>query len=238
MLLQPCKIFAIGDIHGCHSRLINLLDRIPCDKDHDTLVFIGDYINRGPDSRKVLDTLLEVQQTYAHPVFLKGNHEQMILEYAATGDVETLRILRTMGVESTVASYGATVRQLRDLVFLPPEHRVFLENLQFSYISGKYLFTHADINEEMIALEKSADGSLPAEQHTETGLLSSRRLSREYAASAGNLAENLAGYIIVFGHSPFETPLVLHDRICIDTGAVYGNVLTAVELPDLRFYHA
>lgn len=238
MSLQAHKIFAIGDIHGCHSRLVSLLDRIPCDKDHDSLVFIGDYINRGPDSRKVLDTLLKVQETYAHPVFLKGNHEQILLEYAATGDVETLRILRTMGVESTVASYGATVRQLRDLTFLPPEHLIFLENLQFSYISGKYLFTHADINEEMIALEKSDVGISPVEQHKETGLLSSRRLSREHPASTGNPAENFAGYIIVFGHSPFETPLVLHDRICIDTGAVYGNVLTAVELPDLRFYHA
>lgn len=234
MSLPAHKIFAIGDIHGCHSKLIRLLDCIPLDKDHDTLVFIGDYINRGPDSREVLDTLLQVQATYAHPVFLKGNHEQMLLEYAATGDVETLRILRTMGVESTVASYGATARQLRDLAFFPSEHRAFLDNLQFSYISGKYLFTHADINKEMITLATSADVCSPAEQYTETGLLSSRRLSREQSGSSGDFA----GYIVVFGHSPFETPLVLHDRICIDTGAVYGNVLTAVELPGLRFYHA
>ncbi|TKB28536.1 serine/threonine protein phosphatase [Desulfopila sp. IMCC35006] len=234
MSLPPPKIFAVGDIHGCHSKLVRLLDRLPLDKEVDTLVFVGDYINRGPDSRKVLDTLLQVQASYAHPVFLKGNHEQMLLEYAATGDVETLRILRTMGVESTVASYGATVRQLRDLAFFPPEHRNFLENLQFSYISGNYLFTHADINEEMISLGRAAESFSPAEQQTEAGLLSSRRLSRGHSA----MAENFAGYIVVFGHSPFETPLVLHDRICIDTGAVYGNVLTAVALPELRFYHA
>ncbi len=229
-MLSANKIFAIGDIHGCHSKLVRLLDRIPFDKDHDTLVLMGDYINRGPDSRKVLDTLLEVQATYAHTVFLKGNHEQMVLEYAATGDVETLRILRNMGVESTVESYGATVRQLRDLAFFPPEHRTFLQTLEFLYISDKYLFTHADINEEMIALAKYEDGSCASGHQAELGLLSSRRLSEEKS--------RIAEYIVVFGHSPFETPLVMHDRICIDTGAVYGNVLTAVELPKLHFYHA
>lgn len=224
------KIFAVGDIHGCHSKLVHLLDRLPIDKDHDTLLFIGDYINRGPDSRKVLDTLLKIQEVYANIVFLKGNHEQMLLEYANTGDVETLRILRTMGVESTVESYGATMRQLVDLAFLPAEHRSFLENLKFVHILGNYLFTHADIDREMLARATFGDGSAGPDRHTEMGLLSSRRLSRD--------AAGITGYIVVFGHSPFETPMVIHDRICIDTGAVYGNVLTAVELPDLRFYHA
>lgn len=230
MLLPPHKIFAIGDIHGCWKLLCKLLLSLPIDKKFDTLVFLGDYINRGGESSKVLDTLLDVKATYAHTVFLKGNHEQQLLEYAATGDPEILSLLRMMGVESTVTSYGVRVRQLRNLDGLPPAHRDFLQTLKFSFVAGKYLFTHADIDDEIIALAL-AGITFPAPQHhAEAGLLSSRRLSRESIACDA--------FTVVFGHSPFETPLVMADRICIDTGAVYGNVLTALELPAMRFHHA
>jgi len=224
------KIFAIGDIHGCNTKLVALLKRIPMDKDSDLLVFLGDYINRGPDSRKVLDTLLHVKATYDHAVFLKGNHEQVLLDYAATGDVETLHLLRTMGVEATAASYGSSVRRIRDLSCMPPEHQDFLQTLEFSFVAGNYLFTHADIDEEKLALAKTRTDAFESQRYAEASLLASRRLAREDFC--------LTGQIIVFGHVPFETPLVMTDRIGIDTGAVYGNFLTAVELPDMRFYHA
>ena len=224
------KIFAIGDIHGCNTKLVALLKRIPMDKDSDLLVFLGDYINRGPDSRKVLDTLLHVKATYDHAVFLKGNHEQVLLDYAATGDVETLHLLRSMGVEMTVASYGSTVRRLLDLTFMPPEHREFLQTLEFSALIGKYVFAHADIDEEKLARAKSKSDAMESQHYAEASLLASRRLAREDFC--------LMGQIIVFGHIPFESPLVMTDRIGIDTGAVYGNFLTAVELPDLCFHHA
>lgn len=225
------KIFAVGDIHGCHSKLVALLARLPLDRSADTLVFLGDYINRGPDSKKVLDTLLRIKATYSEVVFLKGNHEQAMLEYAATGDVESLHMLRTMGVEATLASYGGSMRKLRDLSFLPPEHRDFLDALEFSYIAGNYLFIHADIDEEMLALARSHPDGLQSQRSTEAVFLASRRLGRESITRT-------TGYTVVFGHLPFESPLVMADRIGIDTGAVYGNLLTAVELPDHRFYHA
>jgi serine/threonine protein phosphatase 1 len=230
MLLSGQKIFAIGDIHGCNKKLIALLERLPLDKDRDILVFLGDYINRGLDSRGVLDTLLSVRETYRRVVFLKGNHEQALLDYVTTGDVETLHLLRTMGIDATVASYGSSVRKLMDLSCMPPEHQDFLQNLDFSFTAGNYLFTHADIDEEKLA---AADAHTHAEQsrrYVEAGLLASRRMAREDIC--------MTGRIIIFGHMPFETPLVMTDRIGIDTGAVYGNFLTAVELPDLRFYHA
>jgi serine/threonine protein phosphatase 1 len=230
MTLATGKIFAIGDIHGCLQKLVALLARIPLDKDADTLVFLGDYINRGPDSRQVLDTLVEVKASYGHVVFLMGNHEQALLEYAATGDVETLPMLRAMGVEATLASYSASMRQLRDLACFPPAHRDFLYSLQFSYRVGKYFFTHADMDEEKLILAKSGPDALAAQRAVEAGLLASRRLGQENVSSDG--------YTVVFGHLPFETPLVMADRIGIDTGAVYGNILTAVELPALRFFHA
>jgi serine/threonine protein phosphatase 1 len=230
MVLETHKIFAIGDIHGCYHKLVALLDRIPVDRNADTLVFLGDYINRGPDSRKVLDALLHIKATWDHVVFLKGNHEQALLDYAATGDVETLHMLRTMGVEATVTSYSASIRQLRDLSCIPPEHREFLQALEFSHVSGTYLFTHADFDEEKLTLAKSRPDAFRSQQFAEAGLLASRRLGKENITTEG--------YTIVFGHLPFEVPLVMTDRIGIDTGAVYGNVLTAVELPGMRFYHA
>jgi serine/threonine protein phosphatase 1 len=230
MFLPAQKIFAIGDIHGCNKKLVALLERIPADKNTDLLVFMGDYINRGPDSRRVLDTLLHVKATYDHVVFLMGNHEQLLLDYAETGDVETLHMLRTMGVEATVTSYGSSMRRLRDLSCMPWEHQEFLQTLEFSFVAGRYLFTHADMDEEKLALAKTRSDSLESQRYTEASLLASRRLAREDIC--------LMGHIVVFGHLPFENPLVMTDRIGIDTGAVYGNYLTAVELPDLRFYHA
>ena len=230
MTLTEKKIFAIGDIHGCHSKLVTLLGRIPLDKGRDTLFFLGDYINRGPDSRKVVDTLLQIEASYGHVIFLMGNHEQALLEYAATGDVEVLPALRSMGVEATLASYGTSLRGLRDLAGLPPEHRDFLHALKFSSVIDNYLFTHADIDEEGIALAKARPDALEAQRSAAAGLLASRRFAQEHIADTG--------YTVIFGHLPFEAPLVMTNRIGIDTGAVYGGVLTAVELPALHFYHA
>ncbi len=224
------KIFAVGDIHGCHKQLLTLLKRLPLNKDRDTIIFLGDYINRGPDSRKVLDTLVEIRHTYAHSVFLKGNHEQALLTYAETADVDIVPFLRVMGVEATTASYGARVRNLQHLACFPPDHQTFLRNLQFSHRVGHYLFTHADVPDNQLIAMVSGKAVTPPNGQLEAELLSSRRLAEQKNA--------VDGIVVVFGHSPFQFPLVLPDRICLDTGAVYGNVLTALELPGRQFYHA
>ncbi len=227
---QEEKIFAVGDIHGCHKQLVTLLTRLPLNKDRDTIIFLGDYINRGPDTRKVLDTLVEIQHTYAHPVFLKGNHEQALLAYADTGDVEIVPFLRVIGVEATASSYGARVRNLQHLACFPPDHQAFLRNLQFSHRVGNYLFTHADVPDDRLSAIVSGKPVPPLDGQLEAELLSSRRLAEQKNA--------IDGIVIVFGHSPFQFPLVLPDRICLDTGAVYGNALTALELPGRQFHHA
>ena len=219
------RIFAIGDIHGCRRQLAMLLGRIPLDRERDTLVFLGDYINRGPDSRGVIETLLEVRARCAHTVFLLGNHEEMLLEYASGGDIDRLRLLHDMGVEATLASYNAAMRDLRSLAFLPDAHLEFLRSLRMSWAHGPYLFVHADAAAEDGA---GTDGGSP--MRTADQLLASRRLAREDTLQSNRL--------VVFGHTAFETPLVMPDRICVDTGAVYGNMLTALELPALRFHHA
>ena len=228
-MCQP-KIFAIGDIHGCATQLSTLLDRIPYDRKNDTLIFLGDYINRGSDSRAVLDILLELKESCADIHFLKGNHEQELLEYSASGHMDSLRALRGMGVEATVESYGARVHSLTGLVCFPLEHREFLHSLKFFHLQDDYLFIHADINQKMLSCSLQESEGRMQRYIMETGLLSSRRLAQVQSTDID--------MVIVFGHIPFASPLLLADRIGIDTGAVYGNMLTAVELPALRFFHA
>lgn len=226
------KIFAVGDIHGCHHKLVTLLGRLPLEPGEDTLVFLGDYINRGPDSRKVLDTLIRVQRDY-RAVFLKGNHEQALLDYELYGEPNDLQLLRAMGIEATAESYGVPLRRLTDLSCMPPEHQQFLFDLKLTFSEGNYLFTHADFD----ATRPPADvPETPRERmqrrNSEARLLASRRLGKE-----GDL-EPPPEQVVIFGHLPYATPLVRADRIGIDTGAVYGNLLTAVQLPDRIFHHA
>jgi serine/threonine protein phosphatase 1 len=214
------RIFAVGDIHGYYGKLADLLDRLPYDPAEDVLVFMGDYIDRGPQSREVVARLLELRRECGNAVFLMGNHEHALLEYARTGDTEYLRLLRRIGVEATLKSYGdSSVMTLADLSFLPDDHRGFLEDLLPYYEMGGYLFVHAGVPPGRELSECSPEELLTVRHAFVDGCTSRDE-------------------VIVFGHTPFETPFVTPDKIGIDTGAAYGNLLTAVELPGLHFYHS
>ena len=214
------NIFAVGDIHGCDEKLIRLMDRLPFDRQTDTVIFLGDYINRGPQSRKVIDYLLDLERQCQKIVFLKGNHEHVLLQYARTKDPEYLRILRIMGVEATLKSYSdATVQSLSSLRFLPPDHRDFLNRLVPYHRAGDYLFIHAGVIPDEDIDRCSLDR-----------LLTVRDTFLEH--------EQKDGPTVVFGHTPFEMPFVAPGKIGIDTGAAHGNMLTAVMLPDPVFFHA
>ncbi len=212
-------MFAVGDIHGCLGKLRELMDRLPVD-DQDTVVFLGDYINRGPDSRGVLDYLTVFEAAHRDVVFLLGNHEYLLLEYARTNDPEHLQAMRGLGVEATLKSYGdAPVSALRDLSFMPGEHVRFLEALRPFHRQGGYLFLHGGL------LRGCTPETCPLDQ-----MLTMRGtfLSDPWEGDE----------TVVFGHTSFLTPFVAPGKIGIDTGAVRGNLLTAVELPAVRFYHA
>lgn len=214
------RIFAVGDIHGCYDKLVSLMNRLPFDRHSDTLIFLGDYINRGSQSREVIDYLLKLRQQCKNIVFLKGNHEHALLQYAQTKDQEYLWLLRSMDVEPTLKSYSdAKFQSLSDLGFLPPAHLDFINGLLPYYKTDDYLFIHA--------------GVIPGEKLDECSL--DRLLT---VRDTFLKCERQTDYTIVFGHTPFEMPLVAPGMIGIDTGAVYGNMLTAVLLPDLRFFHA
>ncbi|MGA2404922.1 MAG: metallophosphoesterase [Syntrophobacteraceae bacterium] len=214
------KVFAVGDIHGCCRKLANLMERLPLDTATDFLIFLGDYIDRGPESREVIDYLLEIGRKVPNAVFLLGNHEYALLEYSRTGNLDYLRMLRSIGVEETLSSYSnSPVCSLGDLSFLPGEHIRFLESLRPYFRLDGYLFVHA--------------GTIPGEDIEHCSLDRLLTVRERFLQD-----ETASDEIVVFGHTPFETPFVTRNKIGIDTGAADGNLLTAVELPRMRFYHA
>lgn len=214
------KIFAIGDIHGCADQLRRLLERLPFDAGRDTLVFLGDYLDRGPDVKGVLDQLCRLRAEDVHLQALMGNHEYLLLEYHRSQDAVLLPYLRRLGMEKTLESYGgASLAELGALTYMPAEHRDFLASLLPYWETDEYIFVHAGLRFGHPLNEQDISDLCEVREP----FLSD---DRDY------------GKRIIFGHTPFVTPLVTATKIGIDTGAAYGNLLTAVELPGLRFYHA
>ena len=207
------KTCVIGDIHGCHSSLVNLLDRIL--NRADTLVFVGDYVDRGPDTQQVLETLVHLRTRHPHVIFLKGNHEYMLLNYLIGR--ESADFL-SVGGRETFASYGidpyTTSPSLRGR--LPLSHVSFLENLPLFYEDRHGIYVHAGLQ----------PGRHLSTQTPEWCLWVRDRFLR---------ASFDFGKPVVFGHTVFPEPLVEADKIGIDTGAVYGGKLTALILPDMEF---
>ena len=214
------KIFAIGDIHGCYEKLRQLMARLPYDPKCDTLVFLGDYIDRGARSRDVLTYLCELRHEGCNVIMLIGNHEYLMLEYHRTGDPALLPFLRHLGMDATLDSYMVDNPQsLQEMLFLPEEHRQLLDSLLPYWETDHYIFVHAGL-----------DPQLPLEQHNLSDLCETR--------STFLSDEHDYGKLVIFGHTPFAMPFVTPTRIGIDTGAVYGNLLTALELPAMVFYHS
>ncbi len=218
--MRDGKIFAIGDIHGCADKLRTLLARLPFDAGCDTLVTLGDYFDRGPGAREVLDQLCRLRAEGVRFVAIMGNHEYLLLEYHRSKDPALLPYLRRLGLEKTLESYGgASLAVLGDLSFLPAEHRAFLDSLLPYWETEEYIFVHAGLRFDQPLNEQDISDLCEVREP----FLSEER---DY------------GKRIIFGHTPFATPLITPNKIGIDTGAAYGNLLTAVELPSLRFYHA
>ncbi len=214
------KIFAIGDIHGYHAKLRDLLDRLPYQPGRDRLVFLGDYINRGQDTAKVLDLLCEMRERDPSIITLMGNHEYLLLEYHRSGDPALLPYLRKMEIDTTLKSYGVhTGFSLQSLDFLPAAHLAFLKRLRLYWQSEDYLFVHAGLEPGVALAEQDATTCCESRDSF---------ITSDYDF----------GKKVIFGHTEFELPLVTATKIGIDTGAGHGNLLTCVELPGENFYHA
>ena len=209
------KIFAIGDIHGSYDRLKTLMDKIPIDFSRDTLVFIGDYIDRGPHSVEVVDYLMQLKNRVPGVIFLKGNHEDMLDKFI-NGDDRFTYLLN--GGQQTLDSYLTKPVQ-SDFYPIPPDHMDFFKSLRLYYETEEFIFVHAGLRPRV-----------PLESQKPQDLLWIRDkfVSTKYDF----------GKRVIFGHTPLKKPLVEPNKIGIDTGAVYGNALTCVQLPDLVFFQA
>ena len=208
------RIFAIGDIHGCLDRITSLLEKLPVEHERDKIVFLGDYIDRGPQSRGVLDLMTGLREQ--HPsslVFLKGNHEAMFLDYLTGGPLE--RSFLKFGGMETLKSYH--IEDLRSDI--PKKHLEFLNGLDTMFVTEQYCFVHAGLKP-----------GIPLENQVEDDILWIRF---EFIKSDYDW-----GRRVIFGHTPFDTPLIEKNKIGIDTGAVYGGRLTCLVLPDIEFIFA
>ena len=121
------KIFAIGDIHGCLDKLKGMMERIDIDDDEDTLVFIGDYIDRGPDPKGVVDFVLELKSRLKNVVCLLGNHEQTFLNFYFHGRDSNLFYLN--GGDTTIESYGLIETTEGKKINVPESHLEFFKSL-------------------------------------------------------------------------------------------------------------
>lgn len=207
------RIFAIGDIHGCSEKLLSLLARIDIRWSQDTLVFLGDYIDRGSRSFEVLEVLTDLKKIYPETIFLKGNHEAMFLDFLSGAD--TLTFIYNGG-QQTIDSYYKHSHD-KERLEIPKEHLDFLNSLVLCHQTEDYIFVHAGLRPGIPVEEQVAEDVMWIREP----FISSR---------------NDFGKPVVFGHTPFPEPFVAPDKIGIDTGAVYGNRLTCVRLPDMTFF--
>lgn len=207
------RLFAIGDIHGCYDQLLDLVDRVPIDWARDRLVFMGDYIDRGPSSFEVVDYLVELQSRHPSSVFLKGNHEQMLADYLSGKDRITYLC---NGGQQTLESYLNHAGPNTPCP-IPPAHLRFFESLILYFETENYIFVHAGLRQNVPLSRQDPEDLL---------WIRDKFVNTKYAF----------GKRVVFGHTPLQEPLVEFNKIGIDTGAVYGNKLTCVQLPEELFY--
>jgi len=231
------RVYAVGDIHGQHDRLVKLHEKITADAEgtpqrRRVIVYVGDYVDRGPESARVLDLLTGEPLAGFTRVCLKGNHEEFVLRYL-DGDLEAGADWIAFGGAETLRSYGinATARwpdytelvdwQRQFAERFPAAHRRFLDTLALSHIEGDYAFVHAGVRP-----------GRPLASQTAEDLLWIREEFHESTMDHG--------YVIVHGHSVVTKAQNRANRIGIDTGAGYGERLTAVVLTgtERRFLHA
>jgi serine/threonine protein phosphatase 1 len=207
------KIFVIGDIHGCLEMLNRLMDIIPWHPEKDRLIFVGDYIDRGEDPKGVVDYILALKDCCPNIDCLIGNHEALFLDYL-NGRNEVAYIRN--GGWNTLRSYEIEERGEGSSP-LPPDHVDFFQSLIPYLELDDYYVVHA--------------GFRPYVSITQQSLRDMVWIRDPFLLSRYDFGKK-----VIFGHTPFNEPLVMENKIGIDTGAVMGNRLTCLELPEVRFY--
>lgn len=223
-LPEGVRVYAFGDIHGRSDLLEKMFTVIDADiaenpVDRPIEVFLGDYIDRGPDSAHTIDLLLE-RSLYSETVFLRGNHEAFFLEVLR--DPAKIDLWRQLGGQQTLISYGvrptlnpnpaeqaSLISKLMQI--MPADHLRFLQNLKPFFVCGDFFFVHGGVRP-----------GIPLTEQEESDLLWIRN---EFLDSDENF-----GKYIVHGHTPVEKPDMRPNRINIDTGAYATGNLTLLTI--------
>lgn len=203
--MTQSRVFSIGDIHGCSIALAALIDAIDL-QPQDTIVALGDYVDRGIDSKGVLDQLIALQSK-CNLVPILGNHDQMML-YARDGKSD-FQFFLNCGGDSCLDSYGSTSQ----LSLIPQSHFRFLESCHSYYETENHIFVHANFKPD-VPLDQLDDHTL-------------RWLSlRDFVPKARHCSRKT----FVVGHTPQPEVLDLGYLICIDTNCCGGGWLTAIDV--------
>jgi serine/threonine protein phosphatase 1 len=226
------RIYAIGDVHGCNSILQHLLVSIDAHlrtfpSQRPILVFLGDYVDRGPGSREAIDRLISLRK-HREAIFLKGNHESYLLEFLKRPAILTKWI--QFGALETLRSYGLSpgnhlnseeqesLAAALHIAMDKTGHLEFIDCLQTSFVCDDFFFAHAGVRP-----------GIPLDRQREDDLLWIRE---EFLQYKGDL-----GKIIVHGHTPVTQPEVRSNRINIDTGAYATGRMTClvIEQDKMKF---
>jgi serine/threonine protein phosphatase 1 len=223
------RIYAIGDVHGCVGLLRKLQAMIVDDAAaygdaRKLVVYLGDYIDRGVDSRAVIDQLIDEPLSGFESIFLKGNHEETLLQFL--DDPQIAPSWMAYGGDATLYSYGVRppdgarpdellIAQRRFSEALPVRHLQFLRATGVLHIEGDYAFVHAGLRENVAIEQQSVDDML--------------WIRDEFLQSRADF-----GKIVVHGHSITESPMMQCNKIGIDTGAFATGRLTCLVLEGER----
>ncbi len=207
------RVYIIGDVHGCLDMLKRLMEKIDWQPDKDDLIFLGDYIDRGDDPKGVVDYIVSLKNISPRIRCLIGNHEAIFLDYLSGKD-RNLFLLN--GGMNTLESYDFHKIESENEL-LPPDHKIFFQTLENFIELEDFYIVHAGFRPG-VEIDKQSFEDLVWIRDT--------FIYSDYDF----------GKRVIFGHTPFYEPFVMDNKIGIDTGAVYGNRLTCLELPELRFH--
>lgn len=214
------NFFVIGDVHGCSEELKILLHQLPLDQ-KSTILFLGDYVDRGPNSKGVIDTVLNISELY-NVIALKGNHEALMSLFINNPSDPTASgnfILN--GGSSTLASYSRNGTTYH----IPDSHIAFLKNLKLFHTTDTHFFVHAGIPPDY---DFATHPNAPVDPKTAVQMMWIRTTFLDNDAKWPKL--------VVHGHTPVDKPEILHNRVNLDTGCVFGGSLTAWNIADGKFY--
>lgn len=221
-LSDGIRVYCIGDIHGRLDLLTDvhakIADHVSAYTGQTYVVYLGDYVDRGPQSKQVVDHLINAPLKDVTYVYLLGNHEQTMLQFMYGSDMGLAHDWFRFGGLATLQSYGVTLKGIptnKDIDFIradlnekcPLSHKQFYQTLVTHFELDGYYFVHAGINPKVKLAQQSIEDLLWIREP----FLSSTRQH---------------GKVIVHGHSVSEAPEILANRIGLDTGAYASNILT------------